>query len=133
MSWDTVGRGYSTEPARVKLFVSIRVLLDTIAIWLPPVLISTLELRVVQAIRLKHHDLIVALIVLVLRVVSDSALGRDLARPFRWVQIVLVLILVVCILVFVLILSLHFLANHRRFALGEAASDSAWAEITAIW
>jgi hypothetical protein len=66
-------------------------------------------------------------------VVSDSALGSDLARSFRWIQIVLVLILVVCILVFVLILALHFLANHWRLALGEAASDSAWAEVTAIW
>jgi len=47
MSWNTVGRGYSTEPARVELFVPIRVLLDTIAIWLPSILIGTLELRVI--------------------------------------------------------------------------------------
>jgi len=74
MSWNTVGWGNSTEPARVKLFVTMRVLLDTIAIWLPSILIATLELRVVQAIRFKHHDLVVALIVLVLSVVSDSTL-----------------------------------------------------------
>lgn len=85
-SWVLAGCGWqATEPASVEL-LAIRGFLVATGEALR--LRGDLGLRVVETLRLEHHDLVVALIVRVLRVVRDAALGHDLAWPVRSVQVV---------------------------------------------
>lgn len=91
--------------------------------------LSLVELRVVEAIRLKHDDLVVTFIVLVLRVARDPALRGDLARAFRRVLMLIVITVVLVVLIATSWLAVNAL---RRLTLGETTRDSALAEITAI-
>ena len=81
-----------------------------------------LQMRVTQGVGFKHHHLVVALVVLVLGVVRNPALGCDLARAFRRVELVGVLRLSLVLIV----------VPHWGLPLREAARDAARAEVAPV-
>ncbi len=64
----------ATESTCVEFFVSVWILLNAIAICISFRWIHMLELRVIQAIRFKHHNLVVAFVILILCVIRNSTL-----------------------------------------------------------
>ena len=140
VAWSRCGCWNATEATRVKFLVSCG-LLSVIrpAAWVVALLgIACLVLRIVEAVRLKHDDLVVALVTWVLCVVRDPTLGHDLAWARRRVHIVICLViigvhLVARCLVLVLVVVRLLMLALRRLAFRDTAGYSTGTEIAPIW
>lgn len=96
-------------------------------------LILVLKLRIVKSIRFKHHDMVLAFVILIVCVVRDPALRHNLAWSFGRIHVVgqeVGLNILVPTLILVISLAWESLGG---LAFREATCNSTWAEIAPIW
>ena len=127
--------GDSTESACVKfLYLLIALHVSTCVILVALVRSSststgTLELRIIEAIRLKHDDLVIACIVRVFVLIRDSAFRGDVTGTLHLSMTLIVRTEI--LLLFDLVAGARALPR-RRLTLREATCNAAGAEVTAV-